>query len=50
MTGLLTDCDLFGGVRGAALSAMVFEAEEVVGRIILARKPSSAGAACCGRL
>lgn len=41
VTGLLTDCDLLGGVVG--LSA-VFDADDVVGRIIRARKPSSAGA------
>jgi hypothetical protein len=45
VAGLFTDCDPFGGVKGAAFSTIVFDAEEVVGRIILARKPSSAGAA-----
>ena len=41
VAGRFTDCDLFGGVNG--LSA-VFDAEDVVGRIIRARKESSAGA------
>jgi len=48
VAGLFTDCALFGGVKGGF--SAVFEAEEVVGRIILAKKPSSAGAVCCGRL
>lgn len=46
MTGLFTDGALFGGV--VAFSA-VLDAEDVVGRIIRAKKPSSAGAVC-GRL
>jgi hypothetical protein len=40
--GRLTDCDLFGGVAGAF--SAVLDAEEVVGRIMRARNPSSAGA------
>ena len=46
VTGLFTDGALFGGV--VTFSA-VLEAEEVVGRIIRAKNPSSAGV-LCGRL
>jgi hypothetical protein len=44
VTGLFIDCALFGGVNGGF--SAVFDAEDVVGRIILAKKPSSAGALC----
>lgn len=41
-------CTLTRG--GVIIFSVVFEAEDVVGRIILARKLSSAGTACLGRL
>jgi hypothetical protein len=44
----LTDCDIFGGVAGAF--SAVFDADEVVGLIIRARNPSSAGAVVCDKL
>ena len=39
VVGLLTDCDLLGGDNGAF--SAVFDADAVVGRIILARNESS---------
>jgi hypothetical protein len=48
VTGRFTGCAALGGVSGCF--SAVFEALLVVGRIILARKLSSAGAVECGRL
>lgn len=46
--GLVVDFALsLGGVGGLSST---FEADEVVGRIMRARNPSSAGATCFGRL
>jgi hypothetical protein len=42
VAGRRTDCALFGGVSGCF--SRVFDADDVVGRIIRAKKPSSAGA------